>query len=666
MSRAGDREVRSGARTFLSRLRTNIGGNVMYIMALAIIPIIAMVGSAFDMGRAYMVKTRLQQSCDAGALAGRRAMTTDIFDTNSQKQARDFFKFNFPSGTFGTAPNPVFAPRGTADGQVEASASTVVPMTLMRLFDMPSMNVSVNCQAILEVANTDIMFVLDVTQSMNCNVATPNGCTNEASDAKIKALRTAVASFYDTLTSAISDDARLRFGFVPYSTTVNVGKLLPANYLVSSWSYQSRERVDGGSSNTVGTWPDPGDTAGWSNYSSGYTVLSNPTTSSGNCNATNYPFPNPNPSLPTYSAVTSTSTKDTTTTSITTTTTGTRTATQKGEYRRTYTGGRCVIDYKTRTRTETKRDVTVLAWVWHYKRWTPPADAFSAYKAGQSVSLMTGKPATTFGPASAESSSWPGCIEEANTLASASFSGLPVSGAYDLDIDLIPNSEATRWRPAWPAIIYDRNASGTARPDVGPIVTESGSGSGIVKPSGNANACPKAAQKLQKMTKTEVENYLKATNGFVGLGYTYHDAGMIWGARLLSPDGIFGDDNKEVPSGEKGAGKPINRHIIFMTDGVMQPDMASYGLYGLEKLDGRITNGSSDQTARHNSRFSALCESAKAKRMTVWVISFASGLTTPLTKCASAGKAFQANSDKELKEQFENIAAKIAELRLSK
>ena len=54
------------------------------------------------------------------------------------------------------------------------------------------------------------MCIRDRTNS-DCNLV-------EDTNSKIKALRNAVVSFYTTLNAAISKDARLRFGFVPYST----------------------------------------------------------------------------------------------------------------------------------------------------------------------------------------------------------------------------------------------------------------------------------------------------------------------------------------------------------------------------------------------------------------------------------------------------------------
>lgn len=652
-------------RRTLRRLMVDTTGNTMMIMAVAIFPIIGIVGSAFDIGRAYMTKTRLQQACDAGALAGRRSMTKPTFeeDTEAQTQADNFFYFNFPEGKFGTS-NLTFTPKGTPDKQVEATASVTVPMTLMKLFKSPSVALEVECEAIYEIANTDIMFVLDVTGSMNCAVGGGSSCSSEATNAKIKALRTAVVSFYDTLNTAISSEARLRIGFMPYSGTVNVGASIPSQYLKSIWSYQSRERVlkSTSTSNTNGNWPSIGSTPpAWSAWS-GYSQVSN------NGVAGSWACSTPaTTNAPSGESTSSSSSTNSTSGVVTTTTITTRTMTQT-EYKSTYLSGppkTCKIESRTRSRTETKTDTETKTpdYDWHYKRWTPPQDLYDSYKAGSPTTTPTGN-ATGDGPATGRTATWNGCIEEAKTVANATFTTLPVSGAYDLNIDLVPSSEDERWAPAWSAIIYYRTESGSSYPKLGPV---NGNNNNNDQPAldENEGACPKAAQKLKEMTKTEVEDYLKLSNGFKALGYTYHDTGIIWGGRFISPDGIFASENKEVPSGQKGAGRPINRHIIYMTDGSLMTSTSVYGLYGLESLDGRVAAGAGGLTERHRSRFNAVCNAIKGKNITIWVVVYAVD-TDEVDDCASPGKAFKAEDDAKLKQQFETIASKIAELRLKR
>src|SRR3546814_14145068 len=72
---------------------------------------------------------------------------------------------------------------------------------------------SANCTARLESSNGDVMLVLDVTGSMR--------------GSRIEGLRAAAKDFFATLTDAdVGDDGQLRFGVVPYSSTVNVGQIL--------------------------------------------------------------------------------------------------------------------------------------------------------------------------------------------------------------------------------------------------------------------------------------------------------------------------------------------------------------------------------------------------------------------------------------------------------
>ena len=74
----------------------------MMLTAAAIIPVIGIVGSAVDIGRAYMAQLRLQQACDAGVLAGRRAMAGGSYGDPQKAEANKMFNFNYPTGMYGS------------------------------------------------------------------------------------------------------------------------------------------------------------------------------------------------------------------------------------------------------------------------------------------------------------------------------------------------------------------------------------------------------------------------------------------------------------------------------------------------------------------------------------------------------------------------------------
>ena len=76
---------------FLQSLTRNRSGNTIVMMAAFTIPLVILAGSGIDIGRQFLVKTRLQQACDAGVLAGRKFMTATsgtTLDSNAETQDR--------------------------------------------------------------------------------------------------------------------------------------------------------------------------------------------------------------------------------------------------------------------------------------------------------------------------------------------------------------------------------------------------------------------------------------------------------------------------------------------------------------------------------------------------------------------------------------------------
>lgn len=137
---------------------------------------------------------------------------------------------------------------------------------------------------------------------------------------------------------------------------------------------------------------------------------------------------------------------------------------------------------------------------------------------------------------------------------------------------------------------------------------------------------------------------------------------MIWGARMLSPDGIFGSTTAAWP----GRKEP-SRNIVFMTDGDLSTNFRSAGLYGIERLDNRTGGGNStaQDTANHTARFRAVCDAAKSKGYTIYVVAVGVDINNDLTYCASPGQTFQASSTNELTDAFKQIAQRVAMLRIT-
>lgn len=223
-----DTDVTSGNRfarltATLARFRDDARGNVLMLVAAATIPLMAMIGAGVDMARAYTVQARLQQACDAASLAGRRAMLHDVIDDDVRTEANKFFNFNFPQRMYGTSGfSPVI--ERPSSGAVKITARTTLPTTVMKILGFQQLDIGTDCIASQDFINVDVMLVVDVTGSMNQTL--PDG------KKRIEALRAAVLALYDQLKPTQDflegHGYRLRYSILPYSQTVNVGKLLYA------------------------------------------------------------------------------------------------------------------------------------------------------------------------------------------------------------------------------------------------------------------------------------------------------------------------------------------------------------------------------------------------------------------------------------------------------
>ncbi|MEG8038805.1 hypothetical protein QP166_05405 [Sphingomonas sp. LR60] len=230
---------------------------------------------------------------------------------------------------------------------------------------------------------------------------------------------------------------------------------------------------------------------------------------------------------------------------------------------------------------------------------------------------------------------------------SATEATIPAS-ATDLDIDLIPSSDATRWKPYWPEVEYTNYAANIYA-------------NNPYKPQ---YACPAAAAPMQTWARDQLKTYL---NSLTTDGGTYHDNGMMWGTRWASSGGIFGANNPDTYNT-----MPVKKYIIFMTDGQFDTGYERlYSSYGVERLDARVTPGGTssnedDQLARHKRRFDLLCSRAKSMGYSVWVIGFATTLDASLTNCASTASQASTSADQAaLMAKFVEIGKNIGALRLT-
>ncbi|MEA3015326.1 MAG: hypothetical protein QOI38_48 [Sphingomonadales bacterium] len=774
--RSGERKARPGG--FLTRLARNQAGNAMVIMAIAIFPLAGLVGGALDMSRIYLVKTRLQQACDAGALAGRRTMGAGQWNANSNAAnaaAQRFFDNNFENNAYGTS--SLTRTFSEAAGRVTGVASVTVPMTLMRIFGTTQHLVSVACDAEMRLPNTDVMFVLDTTGSM---AETLPG----DSSSKITALRFAVKCFYETVarlntnadctpgtpgpTGGTGSQTQIRFGFVPYATNVNVGRLLQNGWLADTWQYQTRvPRTTAVQSWSSGPDVDPTSWSAWSarpasyNNASGYGTFSlvsanvtvngttynrrrTTVTTSANCTAQNNLAGSSSTLVaseetdgtvgsPSYGSYTPAAPVYGTHSQQTRTGTRTQTQTMRGyRYRWFDPSGSadplgCYLERSgtsTYDRTSTGTGTRAITWTQYQQfngwRYQLASQNTSGLKAGGSswngsvslplstttvsnVHLSGSSSATTLTIPANTNVAWNGCIEERQTARASSytagFNGPPVQApspgtALDLDIDSVPSTgtSGSLWGPSLPGAVYlrgewlDSNTYIQGTPNYNATVDHNGDYWRADQTAYQNTwaeftpaACGSEARKLRTWsTSADVTLFQNYVDALTPVGNTHHDIGLLWGARFMSPTGIFASENATTPQGGE-----IERHMIFMTDGQTCTNPSSYAAYGLASWDRRQTSASSVPTAgcddensdggtlsqQVNARFSAICTAVRNKNITLWVVYFGStdaDTVDRMTACATPGRFFYANNSAGLISSFRTIADQIAQLRLTR
>jgi Flp pilus assembly protein TadG len=727
---------------FLARLRQDESGNVIAIMAAAIFPAIGIIGGGVDMSRIYLTRTSLQAACDAGALMGRRTMGSSTWATNdgrANERAEQLFDTNFGSGVY--ASENLSRSFTESGGTVTGRASVEVPMAMMSVFGIDKKEISVTCTAEMRIPASDIMFVLDTTGSMNCpdDNSIPN-CSNnggvEAPNAKIKGLRTAAGCFYEALAkqnvpivtpedcdeedepAGATSDVRLRFGFVPYASNVNVGKLLPLNYIANQWTYQSREATfepttdpnaydatygAEGAPVQTSTAPQtaPGDTS-WTNL----TTNLNPHPGNGQQYSYNYQRANSgtacvtgipsftsgttgnlvangqSPTTPTYPQSSVTKYYYRTNTGFTYEYRYNATQTGNGSNRRYY----CQLQRRTVNQSSTRINYSAtvpITWAYNptFLRWTykPTTFNISGLKDtanngwNSSVNLPIGNSGTN------RSVTWNGCIEERRTARivdgdpSDNWDPIPET-AFDMDIELAPDPSdaATLWGPLLPGAIYtkyryddgwDESTTNFQTSDNRTYQALTYAGNSYYAGTVGEN-CPTQAQLYEEMGATAFSNYMA---GLVTGGSTYHDIGLLWGARLMAPNGIFSAVTSDADTW-------VERHMVFMTDGDTSVNNLNYTAHGVEWWDRRQNDGNSAASndwlkANVNARTQAICDWVKDENITLWVVAFGSGITQAtkdnLEDCASEGRFFDATDTDGLVSKFKTIANQISALRLT-
>jgi Flp pilus assembly protein TadG len=191
-------------RSFLKDRRAGVAP----MFALAVIPVIGLVGAAVDYSRANSLRTKVQGALDATALAMARSAPT-LTETDLQTKTKDYFAalFNKPD----LKNLNVTASYSTSDGStLVITATGSVDTTFTRVMGFNSLNVGSSATIKWGNQRLRVALALDTTGSM-------------ASAGKIEALKTATKNLLDQLKNAATQNGDVYVSIVPFARDVNAG-----------------------------------------------------------------------------------------------------------------------------------------------------------------------------------------------------------------------------------------------------------------------------------------------------------------------------------------------------------------------------------------------------------------------------------------------------------
>jgi len=193
-----------------SRFCGDARGGAAPIFALALVPMIGLVGAAVDYSRGNAVRASLQASLDATALILSRDAASMNADQVTAK-ATSLFKAQFSRAEL---PNPIVTATLTSPQQgsfvLDVKASGDVPTTFTKLIGHDKLEVQSSAQVKWGVKKLELALVLDNTGSM-------------ASNGKIAELKTASKNLLLTLKDAAKELGDVKIAIVPFDKIVNIG-----------------------------------------------------------------------------------------------------------------------------------------------------------------------------------------------------------------------------------------------------------------------------------------------------------------------------------------------------------------------------------------------------------------------------------------------------------
>lgn len=221
----------------LARFAAAEQGNIAFIFAIALVPVLSFVGAAIDYSRAAQARSSMQSALDSAALMLSRDLSSGTI-TTSQLSTKAQAYFNALFTDTNTLPSVNVAATYNAStsigSTIQLSGTGTYTTTFMKIAGFPTLDVGTTSTSAWGLTRMRVALVLDVTGSM-------------ADDGKMPAMQTAAKNLIDQLSALAKNNGDVYISIVPFSKDVNVGS---TNYTKSWIDWSSWEAANGTCSNT--------------------------------------------------------------------------------------------------------------------------------------------------------------------------------------------------------------------------------------------------------------------------------------------------------------------------------------------------------------------------------------------------------------------------------
>jgi len=245
----------------LNKLTTwieNREGNVAMILAIAIIPILVLVGIAIDLQNTNTSRSFLQYTIDNAVIAGSREMQAGKSQEEIQTYISNFVTGVVKDKSYDVSCKPVVVTftKGTQD--IDATIKCSQKTTLTELIGYQYLDFTVTSGSTYGIGNVDVAFVFDISGSMGStkmsnlkdaaydavDVLIPKSTTEQLGKVRLgMASYSTMADAGDDYFTKVTNKSKTRTYNATYTTQEKTGKCLSykSNGSCRTWEYESVE-----------------------------------------------------------------------------------------------------------------------------------------------------------------------------------------------------------------------------------------------------------------------------------------------------------------------------------------------------------------------------------------------------------------------------------------